>query len=146
MPLTGGAMVSTTETACLPAVCNEVGGSTGAVAFPFHFGTNESFTDGHWHLIDVTYDGTNVTVYLDGSSLGIRVTSTIRFVPQQGGSRQQQCFTKPLLSGMIGPRFCSGGDRGTIGTPLPGPTPARLHPVRFRFTAAEVERTWARPL
>ena len=36
-----------------------------------NFTTPYTVTDGHWHLIDAVYDGTNsVTVYLDGQSLG----------------------------------------------------------------------------
>jgi hypothetical protein len=32
---------------------------------------------------------------------------------------------------------------GPLARPLPGADIRRLHPVRFRFKAAEVERAWA---
>ncbi len=37
-----------------------------------NFSTPEPLTDGAWHLITVTYDGTNVTAYEDGRSLGTK--------------------------------------------------------------------------
>lgn len=36
------------------------------------FSTPEPINDGAWHMITVTYDGTNATAYLDGRSLGTR--------------------------------------------------------------------------
>lgn len=37
-----------------------------------YFPTHEPINDGAWHMITVTYNGSTVTAYLDGSSLGTR--------------------------------------------------------------------------
>jgi RHS repeat-associated protein len=49
---------------------NQVSVTSGANDTPLTFTSTYTIANGSWHLITATYDGTTLTVYLDGQSLG----------------------------------------------------------------------------
>ncbi len=67
------------------------------------FTTPEPVNDGAWHLITVTYDGTNVIAYLDGRSLGTKTFSDPLSTAASGlslGAWDNQCCNSWTFGGL----------------------------------------------
>lgn len=65
-------------------------GSNSLMAWGWGFGNDQNFssqssmTDGHWHQIVETYDGSTMIVYLDGASLGSKSVSLNTVISSHG--------------------------------------------------------------
>ncbi len=55
------------------------------------FTTTAAITDGHWHFIAVTTNGTSATVYVDGTSLGTQnFPTTLDTLPAAPGLHRRR--------------------------------------------------------
>jgi hypothetical protein len=83
----------------------ECGGSVAVSAYSddLYFPTHEPLNDGAWHMITVTYNGSTVTAYLDGTSLGTRTFSSAISTSPGGlalGSWESRCCNSWTYGGL----------------------------------------------
>jgi hypothetical protein len=99
-----------------------------AVDIPYFAGTNFSFTDGEWHLLDVGYNGANVTAFVDGAAIGTAAlavatpaTGTTLVVGYSGGIYDEAAvYPAALNAARIDAHWTAGAS--THGACAPGPT------------------------
>ena len=97
----------------------DVNGSTGA---GWYIPTNRPVLDNNWHHVVASYDGTNVTLYIDGQSYGSKP-----FTPGTGGS----WFTAGAA-----PCRCGDGYNGSVQETALYPTALSAAQVTAHFNAS----------